>query len=177
MLQAREELRRRSQIKGVATGLLKGFAAPTMKTDGRRPKPYPAFRRLIDRSGLAAFFSAGFFPSIGNSISFWPAAALRGASGTVGQTACVPVSQRSRARSHRVSRVLNTQMGQLGQLRHPGLGHCHGIRPSVISWFSWDDILGRAGHLRPPDVIEATGTVNREHPIMVYCPIQEIGIR
>ena len=77
-MQAREELRRRSQIKGVAMGLLKGFAAPTMKTDGRRPKPYPAFRRLIDRSGLAAFFSAGFFPSIGNSISFWPAAALRG---------------------------------------------------------------------------------------------------
>ena len=43
-----------------------------------QPKPYPAFRRLIDRSGLAAFFSAGFFPSIGNSISFCPAAALRG---------------------------------------------------------------------------------------------------
>jgi hypothetical protein len=33
--------------------------------------------RLVDRSDLAAFF-AGFFPSIGRSISFWPAEAFRG---------------------------------------------------------------------------------------------------
>jgi len=41
----------------------------------------------------------------------------------------------------------------------------------------WDDILGRAGQLRPPDVIEATGTVNREHPIMVFCLIGEMRDR
>ena len=96
------------------------------------------------------------------------------ASGTVGQTACVPVSQRSRARSHRVSRVLNTQMGQLGQLGHPGLGHCHGIRPSVISWFSWDDILGRAGHLRPPDAQRRAGETHH-HCDEIRYRLQVVG--
>jgi gamma-glutamyltranspeptidase len=43
-------------------------------------------------------------------------------SGTVGKTGCDPVSQRSRARSHRVSRVLSTPSGTVGQLGHPGLG-------------------------------------------------------
>src|SRR5258708_38874424 len=38
---------------------------------------YPALR-LPDRSDFAAFFSAAFLPSIGSSISFWLAAALRG---------------------------------------------------------------------------------------------------
>src|SRR6266404_5700895 len=38
---------------------------------------YPAFRRPIDRSDFTAFL-AGFFPSIGRSISFWPTAAFRG---------------------------------------------------------------------------------------------------
>ncbi len=65
----------------------------------------------------------------------------------------------------------------MGQLGHPGLGQGHGIRLSVISWVSWDDILGRVGHFLPPDVTEATGTVNHEHPIMVYCPIQEMRDR
>jgi hypothetical protein len=37
---------------------------------------YPALR-FVDLSDFAAFF-AGFFPSIGRSISFWPAEALRG---------------------------------------------------------------------------------------------------
>jgi hypothetical protein len=32
----------------------------------------------VERSGLAAFFAAGFLPSIGKSISFWPAEAFRG---------------------------------------------------------------------------------------------------
>jgi hypothetical protein len=39
---------------------------------------YPAFRRPVARSGFAAFFAAGFFPSIGESISFCPADAYRG---------------------------------------------------------------------------------------------------
>src|ERR1700686_5848163 len=38
---------------------------------------YPAFRRPVERSDLTAFL-AGFFPSIGRSISFWPAEAFRG---------------------------------------------------------------------------------------------------
>jgi hypothetical protein len=33
--------------------------------------------RFVGRSNLATFF-AGFFPSIGRSISFWPAAVQRG---------------------------------------------------------------------------------------------------
>src|ERR1700722_667296 len=45
---------------------------------GRTFEVYPAFLRPVERSGFAAFFSAGFLPAIGNSISFWPAVALRG---------------------------------------------------------------------------------------------------
>src|SRR5947207_7149259 len=43
-----------------------------------RRTSYSAFLRPLDRSGLAAFFSADFCPSIGKSISFWPAVAFRG---------------------------------------------------------------------------------------------------
>ncbi len=39
---------------------------------------HPAFRRPVALSGLGAFFAAGFFPSIGKSISFCPTEALRG---------------------------------------------------------------------------------------------------
>jgi hypothetical protein len=38
---------------------------------------YPAFRRPVNHSGFALFF-AGFLLSIGNSISFRPAATFRG---------------------------------------------------------------------------------------------------
>jgi hypothetical protein len=38
--------------------------------DGMWQSSYPALRRPVERSGLAAFFAAGFFPSIGSSISF-----------------------------------------------------------------------------------------------------------
>src|SRR5205807_1641463 len=36
---------------------------------------YPALRRPVARSDLAVFFCARPFPSIGRSISFWPAEA------------------------------------------------------------------------------------------------------
>jgi hypothetical protein len=46
--------------------------------EGLISSAYPALR-FVDRSGLAAFFfSAPRFPSMGRSISFWPAEAFRG---------------------------------------------------------------------------------------------------
>src|SRR5882762_7351270 len=46
------------------------------KSLARAWRRQPAFRRPV--ADLAAFFAAGFFPSIGSSISLWPAETLRG---------------------------------------------------------------------------------------------------
>jgi hypothetical protein len=49
---------------------------PPIRQDSPRFEHYPALRR-VGRSCFAAFLEAGFLPSMGMSISFWPDAALR----------------------------------------------------------------------------------------------------
>src|SRR5207302_44922 len=69
----------RSKCQAPSAGAdLSGVRHDEVEEGAARRPSYPAFLRPLDRSGLAAFFSAGFCPSIGRSISFWPAVALRG---------------------------------------------------------------------------------------------------